>query len=292
MRIHAIETGKVQIKASQAMGRGHGLSRRLAPLFDNDWTDWLPTYAFAIEHRDGVILVDTGASAGLKALPRWHPYFRFAVRFEIEREQEAGPQLRALGISPRDVKTVVLTHLHMDHDGGLKDFVSSEILVRPGELEAASGVAGQIRGYLPQRWPSGFDPEPLVLADEPFGPFPRSRRLTDDGQVVAIPTPGHTPDHVSIVIEAGNAAILLAGDASYSEANLVSDEIDGVSESETAALGTLARLREFAASRPTIYLPTHDPQTQDRLERLQTMELSAQTATGAVETHRRAAIGM
>jgi glyoxylase-like metal-dependent hydrolase (beta-lactamase superfamily II) len=87
--------------------------------------DWLPVYAFAIEHRDGAILVDSGSNAGLMSLPRWRPYFRFAVRFEIEREQESGPQLRALGIAPRDVKTIVPTHMHIDHDGGLEDFASS-----------------------------------------------------------------------------------------------------------------------------------------------------------------------
>ena len=70
MRIHAIETGRVRIKASQIVGRGHGLARRLAPLVDKEWSDWLPTYAYAIEHRDGVILVDTGASASLVRLPR------------------------------------------------------------------------------------------------------------------------------------------------------------------------------------------------------------------------------
>ncbi|MGA8714275.1 MAG: hypothetical protein WBQ45_01315 [Roseiarcus sp.] len=70
MRIHAIETGRVQIKASQIAGRGHGLARRLAPLTDSQWSAWLPTIAYAIEHRDGVILVDSGASAGLMRLPR------------------------------------------------------------------------------------------------------------------------------------------------------------------------------------------------------------------------------
>src|SRR5271156_435869 len=177
MRIHAIQTGAVQIKNSQIVGRGHGLARRMAPLFDENWLDWLPVYAFAIEHRDGVILVDSGSNAGLKSLPRWHPYFRYAVRFEIEREQEAGPQLRALGIGPRDVKTVVLTHMHIDHDGGLADFTASRVLVSPGELKAASGFAGEIRGYLPKRWPRGFDPQPLALADEPYPDFTNWRGL-------------------------------------------------------------------------------------------------------------------
>ena len=259
MRVHAIQTGRVQIKASQIVGRGHGLKRRLAPLIDAEWSAWLPTLAYAIEHRDGVILVDTGASAALKRLPRWHPYFRLGVRFDIEPEQEAGPQLRAIGVGAADIKRVVLTHLHIDHDGGLAAFPKSEIRVSPGELAIASGIAGRIRGYLPQRWPKNFDPKPLVLADGPYGPFARSRRLTDDGAIVAVATPGHTRDHVSVIVEDGDRAIFIAGDASYSEATMLTGQIDGVGADETASSATLAAIRAFAASRSTIYLPTHDP---------------------------------
>jgi N-acyl homoserine lactone hydrolase len=57
-------------------------------------------------------VIVVGAATHLKSLPWWHPYFRFAVRFDIEPEQEVGPQLRRLGIGARDVKTVVLTHMH------------------------------------------------------------------------------------------------------------------------------------------------------------------------------------
>ena len=201
MRVHAIQTGRVQIKASQIVGRGHGLKRRLAPLIDAEWSAWLPTLAYAIEHRDGVILVDTGASAALKRLPHWHPYFRLSVRFDIEPEQEAEPQLRAIGIGAADVKRVVLTHLHIDHDAALAAFPKSEILVGPGEIAAASGIAGRVRGYLPQRWPKNFDPKPLVVDGGPYGPFQRSRRLTADGAIVAVGTPGHTPDHLSVIVE-------------------------------------------------------------------------------------------
>jgi N-acyl homoserine lactone hydrolase len=267
MRVHVIETGRVQIKASQIVGQGHGLRRRLAPLSDAEWSDWLPVNAYAIEHRDGVILVDTGVSAGLKRLPRWHPYFRLCVRFEIEPEQEAGPQLRAFGLASADVRRVVLTHLHIDHDGGLGHFPKSEILVSPGELRRASGLAGRLRGFLPERWPKAFDPKPLVLDSGPYGPFAQSKRLTADGAIIAVATPGHTPDHLSVIVEDGEKAVFIAGDASYNEATMLTGAIDGVSDDESQATATLAAIRAFAASRPTIYLPAHDPAAAQRLAR-------------------------
>jgi N-acyl homoserine lactone hydrolase len=265
MRLHAIQTGRVQIKASQIAGRGHGLARRLKPLVDGQWSSWLPTLAYAIEHRDGGILVDTGASAGFMRLPRWHPYFRLAVRFDVEPDQEAGPQLRAIGIGAADVKRIVLTHMHIDHDGGLAAFPTSEILVSPGELEIASGLAGRLRGYLPQRWPRSLDPKPLALDGASYGPFARSQPLTSDGAVVAVATPGHTRDHISVIVEDGDAAVFIAGDASYTEEAMLSGRIDGVGADESAELATLAAIRAFATSRPTIYLPAHDPEAPRRL---------------------------
>jgi N-acyl homoserine lactone hydrolase len=267
MRIHAIKTGSVRIKTAQVMGRGHSYLRRFSAIFaDGNWTDWLPTYAWAIEHEEGVIVVDTGQGAHLlETAKSFHPYVRWEAAFRIEREEEIGPQLRALGIGSRDVRTVVLTHLHMDHDGGLAHFPDSKILVAPGELRAASGWAGRLRGYLPHRWPKWFDPQPLHLAAEPFGPFTCSRRLTEAGDIAAIATPGHTADHISVVAQDGDTAIFLAGDTSYTEALMLAGTVDGVSPDEQRAGSTLKAIGAFAQSHSTVYLPTHDPESGARL---------------------------
>jgi N-acyl homoserine lactone hydrolase len=265
MRIHAIQTGRVQIKQAQIEGRGHGLWRQLQPMVSRQWAPWCPVYAWAIEHPEGVIVVDTGSGAHLKRLPRWHPYFQMAVRFDIEPEQEVGPQLRSLGISARDVKTVVLTHLHSDHDGGLAHFADSRIFADGDEIARTAGIAGAIRGYLPSRWPKWLDPQPLAWQLSRCGPFARSTRITEAGDVVAVPTPGHTPSHVSVIVRDGDAQIMLAGDASYLEATMLQGTVDGVSPDETSARTTLADIRALCAASATIYLPTHDPQAGERL---------------------------
>jgi len=266
MPIHAIQTGFVKIKKAQVEGRGNGLARRLAIFTDRNWTEWLPTYAWAIEHKEGVIVVDTGQGAHLlQTGASYHPFARWEVVFRIDREEEIGPQLRALGIGPRDVKKVVLTHLHMDHDGGLAHFPNSEILVAPGELDTASGWAGRIRGYLPHRWPSWFDPTALELAPEPFGPFARSQRLTQAGDIVAVATAGHTTDHVSVLVQEDDTTHFLAGDTSYNESLMLAGVVDGVSPDERISSATLNSIRGFSQTHPTVYLPTHDPQSAVRL---------------------------
>ena len=266
MRIHAIQTGSVRIKESQVRGRGHGLRRRLRVFTDPQWTDWLPTYAWLIDHPEGMIVVDTGQCTHLlDSVKSLHPYLRWEVEFRIDKDQEIGPRLRELGIGPRDVARVVLTHLHIDHDGGLAHFPQSDILVARRELHAARGWAGRLRGYLPNRWPAWFNPIPLDLAAESFGPFTASRRLTAAGDVIAIATPGHTADHVSVIVVDEGITYVLAGDASYTEALMLAGQLDGVSAHEATALATLQALRRLAAERPTVYLPTHDPESADRL---------------------------
>ena len=79
----------------------------------------------------------------------------------------------------------------------------------------------ELRGYLPQRWPKAFDPKPLILDDAPYGPFPRSKRLTADGAIVAVATPGHTRDHLSVIVEDDDKTVFIAGDASYNEETML-----------------------------------------------------------------------
>jgi glyoxylase-like metal-dependent hydrolase (beta-lactamase superfamily II) len=264
MKIHAIQTGRVLIKQSQIEGQGHGLWRRVQPLFTSEWAGWCPTYAWAIEHPEGVIVVDTGEAAHLKTLPRWHPFFHLGG-FDIEPEQEIGPQLRRLGINAGDVKKVVLTHLHIDHDGGLAHFPHSRIVASAEEVARASGVGGALLCYLPNRRPKWFDPEPVVWETSPYGPFTHSARLTAAGDVIAVPTPGHTPSHFSVIVKDEGMQIMLAGDASYLESTMLGCKVDGISPSESVAKATLARIRQLCADRPTVYLPTHDPKSGEGL---------------------------
>jgi N-acyl homoserine lactone hydrolase len=277
MKVHAIQTGTVAVKERQRSGTGPGPLRLPLTLADREWTDPLPIYAWAIEHPEGVIVVDTGETARVNDrgyFPGWHPYYRFGVREWVEPEQEIGPQLRAVGISPDDVRWVVMTHLHTDHAGGLEHFPQSEVLLTRPEFENASGVLGKIRGFLPDRWPDWFSPRLIDLESAPFGPFSESLKLTDAGDVVIVGTAGHTPGHVSVVLEEDDRSLLFAGDTSYTERLMIEGKADGVSPDLDAARLTLGRIQEFATQRDVVYLPSHDPDSADRLEERRTVGAS------------------
>lgn len=268
MQIHAIQTGTVAVKTKQRRGEGHGPQRLLKTLVDSNWTRPLPIYVWVVEHPEGIIVVDTGETAATAEpgyFPRWHPYFRLGVREWVSQEEEVGPQLRQLGISPTDVRWVIMTHLHTDHAGGLHHFPESEILVGRAEYEAASGLTGRMRGYLNNRWPRWFKPHLVEMQPNALGPFPRSLTLTESGDVHLVPTPGHAPGHLSVIVDRDDRTYFLAGDTSYTEQLMLRQIVDGVAPDEAAARQTLKRILRYVQEQPTVYLPSHDPDAAHRL---------------------------
>lgn len=245
MKIHAIQTGTVAITTKWREGVGHGRRRLVNTLLDSEWTRPLPIYAFAIEHPDGVIVVDTGETARVSEpgyFPRWQPFFRFAVREQVQPQQEIGPQLRRLGIMPSEVRRVVMT-----------------------ELDYAAGLRGRLRGYPNKRWPAWFHPTLVDLPAVPFGPFPASMAITEAGDVTLVPVPGHSPGQLAVVVEDGNHSVFLAADSSYTQDALLRGVVDGVGPDEAAEQLTHERIRAYAAETPIVYLPAHDPETAARL---------------------------
>ena len=142
-QIHILRTGSVMVKEAQRLRQADGGLSKV--LFGRDWTEWLPIHAWLIEHDEGLFVVDTGETARATQpgyYPRWQPYFKLAVRLNVSPGDEIDHKIRALDLDPQTVRTVILTHLHTDHAGGLHHFPSSEVLVPEGEYNNAQGFRG------------------------------------------------------------------------------------------------------------------------------------------------------
>ncbi|WP_245926387.1 N-acyl homoserine lactonase family protein [Sulfoacidibacillus thermotolerans] len=232
------------------------------------WTEWLPIYCWVVEHPEGIIVIDTGETARTCSpsyFPRWHPYFRFGVRMRVEPEQEVGPQMKKLGLSINDVRWTIMTHLHTDHSGGISYFPRSEFLVSRQEYKSSVGLKGKLRGYLSDHFPNWFEPRIIDYTSGEYGIFRTGYTVTEAADVLVIPTPGHTLGHQSVIIRDGEITYLFAGDTSYTEQLMIDRNIDGVSPSSRLAQDTLARIHEFICTEPTVYLPSHDPLSKQRL---------------------------
>jgi glyoxylase-like metal-dependent hydrolase (beta-lactamase superfamily II) len=257
MKIHALTTGAVRLKHS-FLFPSRGARRQLDLFLPGAWSDPMPIHCWAIEH-DGVLrLVDTGETAAARNVP-------FA-RMEITRDQELPAAMAAAGLRLDDVSEVVLTHAHGDHVDGLVH-LRARVLINDAELRfAASPTARVMRRVLRQPLPPGFAPEPFALDGGPFGAFHGSHALSDDGRIVAVDTRGHTPGHVSVIcVDDAGRHVMLAGDATDSLEQLRALRADAIGPDPEAHVETLKTILAHCAQHPTIYLPSHDPDSAARL---------------------------
>lgn len=257
MRIHPLQTGTAEVKEA-FLHPAPGLRGRLDLLLPGPFAPPIPIHLWLIEHDGRRILVDTGETAGVRDLP-------FA-RYHVSAGDELPAALATLGLSPADLDIVIVTHLHSDHADGAVH-VPGPVLVGDEEWRSATGAAGRLRQRVTRApLPAGVDFRPTPLTDGPFGAFARSRRLTGDGRVVAVATPGHTVGHLSVIaVDDDGRHVLLAGDATDSLEQLLARRADPVAPRPEVQVETIDRILAHGREHPTVYLPAHDHEGPARL---------------------------
>ncbi len=134
------------------------------------------------------------------------------VRGDIK--ETAAHQINDLGYSRADVRHVVLTHLHLDHAGGLRDFPQAEVHIFRTEYEAGMRPRGLMeRAYDPTHWSHG--PKWIVhdRENEDWYGFPSLRIWDQKPEIRLVPLPGHTRGHCGVTIQTDNGWLLQCGDA-------------------------------------------------------------------------------
>jgi glyoxylase-like metal-dependent hydrolase (beta-lactamase superfamily II) len=163
---------------------------RLAP-------PWLTINCFVIRSRDRLVLVDAG----------------FAGKTELVGRLLGN--LNAMGVEPADIDTIVMTHMHPDHEAGLTDssgkalFPKAELILHENEL-----AFWQDDGAMARATAEGQGDFPLARAA--LAAYEDRVRTVKADEVVpgvrAFPTPGHTPGHTAWLVESNGDGLLIWGD--------------------------------------------------------------------------------
>lgn len=173
-------------------------------------------HCLLVEGDDGLTLVDTGFGTADLAQRRMGLPFAKAARVSMDPATTAIAHVRALGFDPTDVRNIVVTHLDLDHAGGLGDFPDATVHVFVDELEAARKRASLIekQRYVPAQWAHNPTWLPRSLSGESWLGFEAVRVVSDD--VLIIPMRGHTLGHSAIAVRRPSGGWFLhAGDAYF-----------------------------------------------------------------------------
>lgn len=151
---------------------------------------------YLIRHGDQAMVWDTGFSGGLKGQER--DMGDLVARLDATLVE----QLAQLKLKPEDVDIVGISHMHPDHTGQAAQFANATLLIGKGDFEQ---TVGKDDPFAPWRG-QGKKVTPVTADHDVFG----------DGSVVALHLPGHTPNHLALLVKLASGPVLLSGDLYHS----------------------------------------------------------------------------
>ena len=280
MRIHHLNCGSMCPFGGKRLIEGEGSWLSAAHLC---------CHCLLIESRQGLILVDTGLGRQDIAQPRrLGRAFLAMTRPRLSLAETAWQQIRDLGLKPADVRHILVTHLDLDHAGGLADFPQARVHVYADELSAALNRATLAeRGrYIRAQWAHQPQWVPRKPTGEQWLGMQAVQALdgTDD-EVLLVPLVGHTRGHCGIAVKSPTGWLLHAGDAYFHHGDLETPPAGSlglrvfqhlVQFNRRQRLANQVRLRELVARTPASELEVFCAHDASELARMQ-----ARSATGS-----------
>ena len=236
--------------------------------FGRSWVS-LPLQAFLIRHRDGPVLFDTGIDPAVQFDKNYikQAIGRFLLprifRFHLSEADRIDHVLSKTDVAASDIRTAVISHLHFDHVGGIAQIPQADLLVSAREWAILSEPHPERDWILREhieipkaKWQQiTFEP-----SDDPlFEGFDGIHDVAGDGSMILLPTPGHTPGSISMLVRReGWDPILLVGDLTYETALLEQDVVPGTGDKETL-LASFEKVRRLKRRLPGLAIvASHD----------------------------------
>jgi len=229
-----------------------------------------------IEHDEyGNILFDTGYSSYIFDEAKHFPFSLYPkiTPIEFNEQDSAINQLKARLIPPESIRSIIISHFHIDHIGGIMDFPNSEFICTQSAARSVirlSGYKALLSAFMPGLLPDRFW-ERVRLIDDSQSPnfalgypgFDRGYDLLGDGSLVAASLPGHATGQIGLFVKTEKKIVLLAADACWSSQAykelIYPHPIARLMIADNKAFDlTLKKLHHLHTMRPDItIIPTH-----------------------------------
>ena len=203
-----------------------------------------PIWSALIQGNGHNILVDTGLHDA-----QWLNANALPTNIADEEKMESA-LLRASKITPDDIDTVILTHLHYDHTGNNKLFKNAVFYASKREYDEAfnplpcQAFLYRVRELYDER---GVRPEAWSFIDRDTEIFPG---------ITIIQTPGHTDGHISVLVKTQEGVLCVAGDAISFMENLTENKVSFLHVNVRDFYQSVEKIRRLADR----VFPGHDEQ--------------------------------
>ena len=237
-------------------------------------------YALAalLEHpQEGLILFDTGyAPRLLEAFKRFPSSIYGYLTPTITRDEwSAVNQIKALGYTADDIRTVIISHLHADHIAGLHDFSHATFLLSPEAFEVSSsqGFSALKHGFLPPLFPPATVQVTDFFHHQALPELGNTHDVFGDGLLRLVQLPGHAKGQVGLFVQTTCGPALLAADGCWSTTAYKDNHPPSplalrlLFHDVPSTLKTLEHLHNFHKTNPEVLIiPSHCPDISARTE--------------------------
>lgn len=185
-----------------------------------------PALCALIKHpQEGYILFDTGYSERFHQLTAKFPSALYRYLTPVQLNDSLKDQLLAHAIEPHEIKTIVISHFHADHIGGLCDFPQARLVCHQdalADIQGKRGLKALLKGFLPELLPENFTDrlrsiDPTMPLPSILSPLTHGFDLFDDGMLWVVPLPGHARGQIGLFFHAPDPVFLVADSCWHSE---------------------------------------------------------------------------
>ena len=195
---------------------------------------------YLIRHGDQNMVWDTGLPAETKNKPMNENGMVASI------DRTLADQLGQLGLKPADVSVLGISHMHGDHIGQAAQFTNARLVVGKGDFDRLAGrPEDSLKG-----WRGAGKQVTLATADvDVFG----------DGSVVALHLPGHTPDHLALLVKLASGPVLLTGDLYHTTIARQKRAVPGFNTSREQTLQSMDKFEKLAKDTGAKVIIQHEP---------------------------------
>jgi N-acyl homoserine lactone hydrolase len=240
----------------------------------NDESVWTPgenagrsiefsSTCWLIKHGSEWLLWDAGVPEAALNDPRGWSTLPKLIVYHLDKTLT--DQLAEIGLKPRDIARVAISHTHGDHIGNVGLFPNSTILIQQAEYSWINSPDG----------PNDNVNQLMALARKLLG-APKNLQLIDgdndvfgDGSVTLVSMPGHTPGHQSLLVHLKNSGfIILSGDVVHLEENFEKNRVPSLNTNNAESIASMQKIRQMIAMYKATLFINHDKKQTDKLKLL------------------------
>jgi N-acyl homoserine lactone hydrolase len=199
---------------------------------------------YLIRHGTDFVLWDTGLPAALVGNPNRNPAMTASLGASIV------DQLARIGVRPAQVSIIGISHYHFDHVGQAASFPHARLIMGAGDLAALRGSEPGLPREALARWLTGGGEVTEARGDVD---------IFQDGKVVMMNLPGHTPGHHGLLVRLASGPVLLSGDIYHFTEQVARRGVPPFNTSRAETLASMDRFDRLGRNLRARVIIQHEP---------------------------------